>query len=57
MSESEPIVNGAKPAASVAKDGEEAATYERPQVKTLSQADVLSAVTKGSKFPARGFSG
>jgi hypothetical protein len=36
---------------------EQAAAYEQPQVKSLSQGEVLSAVNKGSKFPARGFSG
>lgn len=31
--------------------------YEKPQVKTLSQRDIVQAVSKGSKFPARGFAG
>ncbi len=31
--------------------------YEKPEVKTLSQRDVVQAVNKGSKFPARGFAG
>lgn len=31
--------------------------YEKPEVKTLSQRDILQAVNKGSKFPARGFAG
>jgi hypothetical protein len=31
--------------------------YEKPTIKTLSQRDVVKAVNKGSKFPARGFSG
>jgi hypothetical protein len=36
---------------------EQAKTYERPEVKTLNQRDVIQAVHKGSKFPARGFAG
>jgi len=38
---------------------EEAAVkvYEKPEVRTLEQKDVLSAVNKGSKFPARGYAG
>ncbi|MCG8424319.1 MAG: hypothetical protein MJE77_41025 [Proteobacteria bacterium] len=35
----------------------QAPTYEKPTVKTLNQEDLLSAVNKGSKFPARGFAG
>ena len=31
--------------------------YEGPTVRTLTQRDLLSAVKKGSKFPARGFAG
>jgi hypothetical protein len=31
--------------------------YEGPIVRTLTQRDLLSAVKKGSKFPARGFAG
>jgi len=31
--------------------------YEKPEVKTLSQRDIVQAVNKGSKFPARGFAG
>jgi hypothetical protein len=31
--------------------------YAKPQVRTLSQRDVLSAVHKGSNFPMRGFAG
>ena len=31
--------------------------YEKPEVRTLEQKDVLSAVNKGAKFPARGFAG
>ena len=31
--------------------------YEKPIVRTLTQRDLLSAVKKGSKFPARGFAG
>lgn len=47
---------------SVVKDkdaGQEDTTpsYEPPKVKSLAQGDLLSAVKKGSKFPARGFSG
>lgn len=40
-------------------DGQDcgAQTYEPPKVKSLAQDDLLSAVKKGSKFPARGFSG
>lgn len=33
------------------------APYVKPEVKTLDQRDVLRAVAKGSKFPARGFAG
>jgi hypothetical protein len=36
---------------------EETPTYEPPEIRTFSQADILSAVNKGSKFPARGFAG
>ncbi|MDJ0626798.1 MAG: hypothetical protein QNJ44_00950 [Rhodobacter sp.] len=36
---------------------EEAKCYEAPVVKTLDQQDILQAVAKGSKFPARGFAG
>lgn len=32
-------------------------TYEKPEVKTLNQRDIVQAVNKGSKFPARGFAG
>ena len=32
-------------------------SYEKPEVKTLQQKDVVQAVSKGSKFPARGFAG
>jgi hypothetical protein len=32
-------------------------TYEKPEVKTLCQRDIVQAVSKGSKFPARGFAG
>lgn len=42
-------------AKSAAHDGN--ATYVKPEVKTLDQRDVLRAVAKGSKFPARGFAG
>ncbi|POF29674.1 hypothetical protein [Roseibium marinum] len=38
------------------RDGDTPA-YEPPKVKSLAQGDLLSAVKKGSKFPARGFSG
>lgn len=31
--------------------------YEKPEVKTLDRRDVIKAVNKGSKFPARGFAG
>lgn len=31
--------------------------YEKPEVKTLSQREIVQAVNKGSKFPARGFAG
>jgi len=31
--------------------------YEKPEVKTLNQRDIVQAVSKGSKFPARGFAG
>jgi hypothetical protein len=31
--------------------------YEKPEVKTLSQRDIVQAVNKGSKFPAGGFAG
>lgn len=41
----------------VAEDRRETAGYERPEIKSMSQGEVLSAVKKGSKFPARGFSG
>jgi hypothetical protein len=34
-----------------------AKTYEKPEVKTLKQSDIVTAVNKGSKFPARGFAG
>jgi hypothetical protein len=34
-----------------------APAYEKPEVKTLNQSDVVQAVSKGSKFPARGFAG
>jgi hypothetical protein len=34
-----------------------AKTYEKPEVKTLEQKDLLTAVNKGSKFPARGYAG
>jgi len=33
------------------------AAYAKPEVKTLDQREVLRAVAKGSKFPARGFAG
>jgi len=36
---------------------EGSASYAKPEVKTLDQRDVLRAVAKGSKFPARGFAG
>jgi hypothetical protein len=36
---------------------QEPKTYKKPQVKSLTQRDVLGAVKKGSKFPARGFAG
>ena len=32
-------------------------TYEKPEVKTLCQRDIVQAVAKGSKFPARRFAG
>jgi len=32
-------------------------SYEKPSVKTLTHREVLSAVRKGAKFPARGFAG
>lgn len=35
----------------------ESPAYEPPKVKSLAQGELLSAVKKGSKFPARGFSG
>jgi hypothetical protein len=31
--------------------------YEKPEVKVLQQGEILKAVKKGSKFPARGFAG
>lgn len=31
--------------------------YVKPEVKTLNQRDIVQAVNKGSKFPARGFAG
>jgi hypothetical protein len=31
--------------------------YEKPQIKSLTQRDLLGAVKKGSKFPSRGFAG
>ena len=31
--------------------------YEKPEVKVLEQGEILKAVKKGSKFPARGFAG
>lgn len=31
--------------------------YEKPEIKTLNQRDVVRAVSKGAKFPARGFAG
>ncbi|MBV8368591.1 MAG: hypothetical protein JO036_06600 [Candidatus Eremiobacteraeota bacterium] len=41
-----------------AKSAPEGTTsYVKPEVKTLDQRDVLRAVAKGSKFPARGFAG
>jgi hypothetical protein len=43
--------------AAVKNADEQAKTYERPEVKTLNQRDVIQAVNKGSKFPARGFAG
>lgn len=36
---------------------EGATAYAKPEVKTLDQREVLRAVAKGSKFPARGFAG
>ena len=32
-------------------------SYAKPEVKTLCQRDIVQAVSKGSKFPARGFAG
>jgi len=32
-------------------------SYEKPEIKTLSQREVVQAVNKGAKFPARGFAG
>lgn len=31
--------------------------YEKPQIRTLHLRDILMAVKKGAKFPARGFAG
>jgi len=31
--------------------------YEKPEVKVMGNSDILKAVKKGSKFPARGFAG
>jgi hypothetical protein len=31
--------------------------YEKPSVKVMSSSDILRAVKKGAKFPARGFAG
>lgn len=39
----------------VARD--QTVAYEKPEVKTLCQRDVVQAVNQGSKFPARGFAG
>jgi len=43
------------------KTEEKAATaaksYEKPEIKTLGQREVVQAVNKGAKFPARGFAG
>ncbi len=50
-------IKDAKATSQATEDPTKTATYERPQVKSLSQGEVLSAVNKGSKFPARGFSG
>ena len=41
----------------IAAEQSKAATYEKPVVKTLDRRDVVKAVNKGSKFPARGFAG
>ena len=40
-----------------AAEGAAPKTYAKPEVRTLEQKDVLSAVNKGAKFPARGFAG
>lgn len=42
---------------SAAPETKQEQDYERPEVKTLSQRDIVQAVAKGSKFPARGFAG
>jgi len=39
------------------KPDSKTASYEKPEVKTLCQRDVVQAVNQGSKFPARGFAG